>query len=432
MVSNIIHLIRSNLVLDEDQTILKRRRLITKELCGPESDIKLEPTGAASSITILLNPKDHKKVCRVNITAPSTHVINLQWYEENLELLENHQIDSSPCMLSVFLSEDKNSAVWKGNPCTKEKLPEIDLLTPNLRLSWNPPRFGVHTRGRKLVITAVGQDEICIQRGQHVCMRIGWKPMLCISEQLVCDGNHNCPKGSSRSDEDETLCKSHLLGHNSWKDLAEEVIKKLPTDIVNNKWLPKEKLNSSRTSNPQVNFMNWKDIKVHEVVTEEVDHHHHDTGDSVSAAIAHYGTWGYLMLAMLIVGTILMFCGLWECCFRKPKPQLQLQPQSPSTTVLIINRSPDNASRPPNYDDLDQPPSYITLFPNIKIVTEDIVTEEVIADSDDVIHQPFSNISDSSDEHSEGDELNRRSSSSSGDVNEADCVRLKASVASSS
>lgn len=68
-----------------------------------------------------------------------------------------------------------------------------------------------------------------------------------------------------------------------------------------------------------------------------------------------------------------MFCGLWECCFRKPKPQIELQNQQQPTTVLIINRQQEDVitHQPPNYDELDQPPSYMTLFPNFKLeITE--------------------------------------------------------------
>ncbi|KAF5272143.1 hypothetical protein FQA39_LY01225 [Lamprigera yunnana] len=353
----------------------KRVKVITRELCEPEVPVNLDTMGEGSSITILLNPKNQKKTCKLNITAPASHVINLQWHEQNLELLESPAIDTNPCPLSVFLSEDSKNPVWKGNLCMKQSLPEIDLLTPNLKLVWSPPRFGIYTRGRKLVITAIGQDEVCIQKGQHVCMRIGWKPMLCISEQLVCDGNLNCPKGSTRSDEDEKLCKNHFLDHSSWKSIAEDVIKTLPADVLNTNW--KSMDINAQLYNSQTNFLNWKDAKGHDVETEEPDHlNHHDTADSVSTAIGHYGTWGYLMLAMLIVGTILMFCGLWECCFRKPKPQVELQQQSPSTTVLIINRTQET-SRPPNYDELEQPPSYITLFPNSKLETEVIANSDV-------------------------------------------------------
>ncbi|KAB0795285.1 hypothetical protein PPYR_12124 [Photinus pyralis] len=372
--------------------------VITRELCDQSYMLNLAPTGRASSVTILLNPKDQKKVCRLNITAPTSHVINLQWQKE-AEEQENDTLDSSPCPLSVFLPDYRTVSVWKGNPCMKEKLPDVDLLTPNLMLTWNPPRFAKHVRGRKLIITAVGQDEVCIQKRQHVCMRIGWKPMLCISEELVCDGNLNCPKGSSRSDEDPVLCKSFSLDRSSWKRVAEGVIGK-------------------NKSEKQEDLMSLKDVKSYEVTLP--DHDHHDTGDSVSAAIAHYGTWGYLMLAMLIVGTILMFCGLWECCFRKPKPQLDLQPAAPSTTVLIINRTQDSSgTRPPNYDELDQPPPYAALFPHNKTKVErDNVIRRHEPVTEESVNEAFSSACDSSDEQSDSyvsidDSSNRLYNSSS-------------------
>lgn len=250
-----------------------------------------------------------------------------------------------------------------------------------------------------LIIVCILGD-ICRKEGQHTCMRIGWKPVLCISELLVCDGNPNCPKGASTSDEDEVLCKSHLAVHGSWQDLAEDIMKKLPAGIMKNNVLDKQdnpELNAV-TNVPQLNFINWKQIKnnfdsklyytssvcklnehivlVVLTTSQPTNIEHHDSSDSVSAALAHYGPWGYLMLAMLICGTVLMFCGLWECCFRKPKPHIDLQNRQEPPTVLIINRHHDDGltTQPPNYDELDQPPSYTTLFPHVKIeaVTEDI------------------------------------------------------------
>lgn len=64
-----------------------------------------------------------------------------------------------------------------------------------------------------------------------------------------------------------------------------------------------------------------------------------------------------------------MFCGLWECCCRRPKA-----PVSTSTgpTLLIINQGAQQELEipqtpgPPRYEDLDQPPSYAVLFPSSK------------------------------------------------------------------
>lgn len=74
------------------------------------------------------------------------------------------------------------------------------------------------------------------------------------------------------------------------------------------------------------------------------------------------------MLGMLICGTVLMFCGLWECCFKKPKTEIEAPvSQTQPTTVLIINPQEETIPSPPNYDELDQPPSYSILFPHVKV-----------------------------------------------------------------
>lgn len=91
-----------------------------------------------------------------------------------------------------------------------------------------------------------------------------------------------------------------------------------------------------------------------------------DIANSITEVLSHYGPWGYLMLGMLICGTVLMFCGLWECCFRRPKPHDDEPLQTAPTTVLIINHNDAGDVRPPSYEDLDQPPSYSVLFPNLK------------------------------------------------------------------
>lgn len=72
------------------------------------------------------------------------------------------------------------------------------------------------------------------------------------------------------------------------------------------------------------------------------------------------------MLGMLISGTVVLFCGIWECCFSKSKPPTntttnQVNPSVESIPEEVVN------PEPPNYDDLDQPPSYSVLFPNYKL-----------------------------------------------------------------
>lgn len=103
------------------------------------------------------------------------------------------------------------------------------------------------------------------------------------------------------------------------------------------------------------------------------------TVESITEVLSQYGPWGYLMLGMLICGTVLMFCGLWECCFHRPKTQEDEPLPTHPTTVLIINQPEEETSRPPSYEELDQPPPYNTLFPNV-VKVENTISDEVISD----------------------------------------------------
>lgn len=98
------------------------------------------------------------------------------------------------------------------------------------------------------------------------------------------------------------------------------------------------------------------------------------------------------MLGMLICGTVLMFCGLWECCFRRPKPHDDEPIQTPPTTVLVINQHVED-SRPPSYEELDQPPAYSVLFPNLKDErTGSAVMDEAAGDSSVAAEEQCENI----------------------------------------
>lgn len=87
------------------------------------------------------------------------------------------------------------------------------------------------------------QGEICKRQNQHTCMKISFEPILCVSDSLLCNGHHDCPKGAQISDEDDVLCRSRLLAHSSWEKLAVEIFRKFkpPPELVDEKWL-QEKL----------------------------------------------------------------------------------------------------------------------------------------------------------------------------------------------
>lgn len=120
---------------------------------------------------------------------------------------------------------------------------------------------------------------------------------------------------------------------------------------------------------------------------------------TLTRGLSRYGPWGYLMLGMLLCGGALLICGLWgmsnnnsnicflfqllyfivmysffiECCCRKKNIAVQNDNvENTSTTIASSSNNMYNSLtvphslRPPNYDEMDQPPSYAILFPNQK------------------------------------------------------------------
>lgn len=183
--------------------------------------------------------------------------------------------------------------------------------------------------------------------------------IYCIGAELVCDGRRNCPY--SGNDEDQTLCEATDYGKppsarekdnfqfgQGLQYLATEMLKKFIVSKNGNK-----KTDASSTEKSTVL---WFDDDAGKMPAE-----------SLPNVLNHYGPWGYLMLGMLICGTVLMFCGLWECCCRRPKTPSGAN----GPTLLIINQGAQGAEglevpttpAPPRYEDLDQPPSYTALFP---------------------------------------------------------------------
>lgn len=141
-------------------------------------------------------------------------------------------------------------------------LQEIDLLPSNFRILWRSSASPSHTKGRKLVVTAIGKGDFCKTPGQHICSRIGWEPDSCVADNLRCDGNENCPKGSSYSDENETDCKSHHLMQGSWEQFVVEVMRKMksPSQLMQNKWL-KEKLQETTTTKETPRYISWEEFR---------------------------------------------------------------------------------------------------------------------------------------------------------------------------
>lgn len=63
---------------------------------------------------------------------------------------------------------------------------------------------------------------------------------------------------------------------------------------------------------------------------------------------------------------LLFFCGLWECCFRIVKEDNENSQTPSSIDIIQTSQIQTNDTQPPNYFELDQPPSYNSLFPIAK------------------------------------------------------------------
>lgn len=90
-------------------------------------------------------------------------------------------------------------------------------------------------------------------------MRIGWDPMMCVADNLLCNGFPNCPKSSTTSDEDEKLCKKSFFAPTSLEQLAVELFKKWKPPDLNNKWLHEKLDNASPTPPPRKPFISWRE-----------------------------------------------------------------------------------------------------------------------------------------------------------------------------
>lgn len=75
--------------------------------------------------------------------------------------------------------------------------------------------------------------------------------------------------------------------------------------------------------------------------------------------LSRYGSWGYMMLGMLMCSVVLLMCGIWECIRRVQKNDVLEQFQINGEPLEIIEQ--DNSC--PQYD---PPPPYSSLFPLAK------------------------------------------------------------------
>ena len=79
--------------------------------------------------------------------------------------------------------------------------------------------------------------------------------------------------------------------------------------------------------------------------------------------ISRYGSWGYMMLGMLLCSVILLMCGIWECIRRVQKNDVLEQFSNNGDPMENIANEREDDNNCPQYD---PPPPYSSLFPIAK------------------------------------------------------------------
>lgn len=129
---------------------------------------------------------------------------------------------------------DERQSPWRFDPCQMElnhiNEEPMKILQGRVKVLWvhgsNEPNY-------RLIVTVVSKGDACRHKSKHPCLKFGlvrellWldeiflfnklfhfsdDPLLCISEDLICDGIRHCPIGGGMlSDEDDNLCKKHKI-----------------------------------------------------------------------------------------------------------------------------------------------------------------------------------------------------------------------------
>lgn len=79
--------------------------------------------------------------------------------------------------------------------------------------------------------------------------------------------------------------------------------------------------------------------------------------------LSRYGSWGYMMLGMLMCSVVLLMCGIWECIRRVQKNDVLEQFHNNGEPLETMPTERDDDNNCPQYD---PPPPYSSLFPLAK------------------------------------------------------------------
>lgn len=156
-------------------------------LCGNRTELNIPPDGYESVRIINLRPSEEFVYCSMTIRVPVTHVIHLQFLEDAGRIKHKpHQSVSIPCNLHIVRQpakfpltifyqgiitinhnyrftlfvqqyvEDMMKPIWQGDLCTSEPLKSVDMLSSKATIRWESSHDKLQTKGRKIIVTAVG------------------------------------------------------------------------------------------------------------------------------------------------------------------------------------------------------------------------------------------------------------------------------------
>ncbi|XP_071446063.1 uncharacterized protein [Hetaerina americana] len=332
----------------------------------------LEGSGARSAALLLAKMSDPP--CALVVEAPrDTHAITIS--------LSNFP-KSIPCPLSLWFHDTTGkNETWFLDLCDREKWGILALYPEvyphRITLRWNakiPQVLPKNDSGLmkvlsseepiEIVVTAVARGPLCNEETRVLCWKMK-KESLCVSEEFACDGKNNCPR--PWNEESKSMCPQRRNDH------LKRILAVRSGD--------REGVNSGDRRATRRNGADFGSGRLS--VGGATSEHSNEEGEStekedgevkrsgILGALPQLGPGSYVLMGMLVCGSVLLLCGIWECCCRvRNRPTTisvsqrgSLVTNGPSgqgttTTVVIISSTP-----PPQYDDLEQPPNYKELFP---------------------------------------------------------------------
>lgn len=139
--------------------------------------------------------------------------------------------------------------------------------------------------------------------------------MVCISDQLICDGVQNCPAGSEfESDEGKEACESVEKRKSQLFNYLKEIFQNgLPSSFRRSR--PSGSLDAVNESMVEQHHATTFTLTRNDInktfYVETVIDRSSSIRKNFAKGLSQYGSWGYLMLGMLLCGGALLVCGLW-------------------------------------------------------------------------------------------------------------------------